>query len=435
MVLLALTFIPRLLSLPPQFCTPWFLGWYLRRFFRWDKPENRCDRGRYFPILVHGPWFIFMGALLLTAIILSFETGAYLLAGFVISYVLFLPAGFWAISRFFIMRIQNPQKRNKGRSLLDMALIILVSVGFFFSTSVAGRELGGVYVVGVLLCMCLLIGFYVPVIRDRDFPPPRTHEQCIAFHCKSVCYKVVQTARVGLFLSIFLLLSLILVMRTAPPNLTPPYSGKSLLPKNSTSLHSAGLPSSSSGPVPYPFCSYSIHGLSVLDMAYISYAAYLSPTSEVYDYVAENVQYPGNLDIKALNLTNVFGVRYAPTVYQLTDERAKLIIVAVRGTEEIFDFFQDLDVWSEAIMVQFASSLSPLYASPILQPFMDKFIGTAAHLVESLSILKNLLIHGGRATMPNRYYYDQLYSYMQDNVLNRPGIDRFKIIMTGHSLG
>lgn len=293
-----------------------------------------------------------MGALLLAAIILSFETGAYLLAGFVIAYVLLLPAGFWAISRFIIMKIQNPKKRDKGRSLLDMVLILLVSVGFFFSTTVAGRELGGVYVVGVLLCMCLLIGFYVPVIRDRDFPPPRTHEQCIAFHCKSVCYKVVQTARVGLFLSIFLLLSLILVMRTAPPNLTPPYSGKSATPRNSTALHSSGLPSSS-GPVPYPFCSYSIHGLSVLDMAYISYAAYLSPTSEVYDFVAENVQYPGNLNIKALNLTHVFGVRYAPTVYQLTDERAKLIIVAVRGTEEIFDFFQDLVSLLELVFIFF----------------------------------------------------------------------------------
>lgn len=120
---------------------------------------------------------------------------------------------------------------------------------------------------------------------------------------------------------------------------------------------------------------------------------------------------------------------YLPSILQLQDDKAKVsqhtrsppppnqagtltpqvhggvlwgvvqvLVLSTRGTDEVFDLFQDLDAWCEALVVQTAAYLFPLYGSPIFQPYMDKFVGTSSNLVEALSILK--VYHSPLACLP-----------------------------------
>jgi hypothetical protein len=66
----------------------------------------------------------------------------------------------------------------------------------------------------------------------------------------------------------------------------------------------------------------------------------------------------------------------------------QVLVYATRGTDEVFDLFQDLDGWCEALVIQTASYLFPLYGSPIFQPMMKNFVGSTHHLVQALSSMK-----------------------------------------------
>lgn len=113
------------------------------------------------------------------------------------------------------------------------------------------------------------------------------------------------------------------------------------------------------------------------------------------------------------------------------------------------DLFQDLDLYSEALVIQISTSLFPLYASPLFQSLLNKFVGTDYHLVEALTQLKDSLLNrpaqrhnkdrtattGAMATLDSRLYYKQLENYIRDEILPNPRYANYQFLLTGHSLG
>jgi hypothetical protein len=113
------------------------------------------------------------------------------------------------------------------------------------------------------------------------------------------------------------------------------------------------------------------------------------------------------------------------------------------------DLFQDLDLYSEALVIQISTSLFPLYASPYFNKLLDKFVGTDFHLVEAITQLKDALLNrqprkkgaartastGAMATPESRLYYRQLETYIRDEVLPSQRYQGYQFLLTGHSLG
>jgi hypothetical protein len=146
-------------------------------------------------------------------------------------------------------------------------------------------------------------------------------------------------------------------------------------------------------------------------------------TAELQTYLVENV--PRH---QFRNVTLVDLGQYGPVTYLFDLPHSKVLLWGIRGTNALFDLFQDLDAYSEAILIQLCTSLFPLYASPIFQPLLNKFVGTSYHLVETLATLKDVLLNRkqgsqmeitnkrkpgtrpgqGEATAGMRYYYDAL---------------------------
>lgn len=89
--------------------------------------------------------------------------------------------------------------------------------------------------------------------------------------------------------------------------------------------------------------------------------------------------------------------KYAPTVYQLTDEAARVMVISVRGTTSKYDWVQNADVWSEGVAVQIYRSLLPLSSLPVvLGPTIDKLIGTAPRLVRAVAWGEDVILARAR---------------------------------------
>lgn len=167
--------------------------------------------------------------------------------------------------------------------------------------------------------------------------------------------------------------------------------------------------------------------MTVLDLAHVSNAAYMD-APELQNYLVENV--PRH---RFSNVTLVDLGQYGPVTYLFDLPHSKVLLWGIRGTNALFDLFQDLDAYSEAILIQLCTSLFPLYASPIFQPLLNKFVGTSYHLVEALATLKDVLLNRQQgsqmeitnkrkeetrpgqeqATAGKRYYYDALGESMR----------------------
>lgn len=107
------------------------------------------------------------------------------------------------------------------------------------------------------------------------------------------------------------------------------------------------------------------------------------------------------------------------------------------------------------MVIQISTSLFPLYASPIFQNILNKFVGTDYHLVEALTQLKDALLNrpaqrakagqggsaprtattGAMATPDSRLYYKQLEWYVREEILPDPRYANYQFLLTGHSLG
>lgn len=108
-----------------------------------------------------------------------------------------------------------------------------------------------------------------------------------------------------------------------------------------------------------------------------------------------------------------------------------------------------MDLYSEALVIQISTSLFPLYASPLFQSLLNKFVGTDYHLVEALTQLKDSLLNrpaqrqkdartattGAMPTVESRLYYKQLETYITEQILPDPRFADYQFLLTGHSLG
>lgn len=202
----------------------------------------------------------------------------------------------------------------------------------------------------VLLANLATLMAHFPAIRDREYPPPKDHREGLAFHTKAMTHTIISMARGWAFVSILFVLALVLAMRTVPNKTGGSYTPKARSPhhpiNNGTSSLSTGLQEGSDGgKQPYPFCGASYAGLSVLELAHISNAAYME-IDEAKEYIDEYIPHK-DFQITLLDLAKEYGVAYGPITYQLKDTMSKSLVFAIRGTNEVFDLYQDLDVWME----------------------------------------------------------------------------------------
>jgi len=417
--------------------TPWHIGWYSLHWWS-GITGRRLDESPYFPLLVTLPWTL----LLLTTLVLLAYTAlsvrAYVLFGFIISYYMAVPL-LHAICARLVVIYCSPV----GLLALDVALTLLLVAGFLLCLSLASYYLGVAVIVVILLSNGLVLLAHVPAIRDRQLPPPRTHEEGLAFHTKARTHTIITTARKWGFASILFLLVLVLSLRTVPENyqqahaaysaardharnplLKPSHLSPSSSPGDAASAAAEAAVDTAQAPQPYAFClqTFSRDRLTVLDLAHVSNAAYMD-SAELRSYLVENVPRHRFTNISLVDLG-----QYGPVTYLFDLPHSKVLLWGIRGTDALFDLFQDLDAYSEAILIQLCTSLFPLYASPIFQPLLNKFVGTSYHLVETLATLKDVLLNRqqgsqmeitnkgkpgtrpgqGEAAAGMRYYYDAL---------------------------
>ncbi len=313
-------------------------------------------------------------------------------------------------------------------------------------TLVASYYLGFAIIVVILLANVLTLMAHVPAIRDRQLPPPRTHEEALAFHTKARTHTIITTARKWGYASMVFLLVLILSLRTVPDIYQKAHDQYRATRHHQGPRHPpVAVPGerADAAPQPYAFCeqTYSRDRLSVLDLAHVSNAAYMEE-EDLKAYLVEEIPRHHFTNVSKLDLGN-----YGPVTYLFDLPKTKVLVFGVRGTNEVFDLYQDLDSYSEAILIQLTTSLFPLYASPIFQNVLNKLVGTSYHLVEALSFLKDILLNrqrgsnqgemtkGRRSSSVTRYYYDALSTYVQETILANPYYGDYQLLFTGHSLG
>lgn len=412
--------------------TPWHLGWYCVQWCGGGRSGARLDERRCFPTIVSLPWTL----LLLSALILLAYTAvsvrAYVLFAFIISYFMAVPLLHAVLARLIALYCSPV-----GLLALDVALTLCLVTGFLLCLSLASYYLGAAVIVVILLSNCLVLLAHIPAIRDRKLPPPRTHEEGLAFHTKARTHAIVTTARKWTFASIIFLLLLVLTLRTVPENYQAAHAAyraargswkRPPSPANHRSNDTAPRSDVVQAPQPYAFCeqTFSRDRLSVLDLAHVSNAAYMEQ-AELQSYLAEHVPRHHFSNVSLVDLG-----QYGPVTYMFDLPHSRVLVWGIRGTNALFDLFQDLDAYSEAILIQLCTSLFPLYASPMFQPLLNKFVGTPSHLVETLATLKGVLLNhhlGGQRFSDSRstgsshgteavgnavrYYYDALSKFVR----------------------
>jgi hypothetical protein len=240
---------------------------------------------------------------------------------------------------------------------LDLILTVIIVTGFLLSLSVASYYLGVAIIIVIVVANFLVVLAHVPAIRDRRCPPPRTHDEGLAFHTKACTHTIITTARKWGFASILFLLILVLSLRTVPQNYES--ANESYMaaraanrlhqlphPHTRKHTHTHTDPFTISPPQPYAFCeqTFSRDRLTVLDLAHVSNAAYMQE-EELRDYLAEHVS-----RLQYSNITLLKFDEYGPVTYMFDLERSKVLLFGIRGTNSVFDLFQDVDVFSEALV-------------------------------------------------------------------------------------
>lgn len=410
--------------------TPWHLGWYCVQWCGGGRSGARLDERRCFPTIVSLPWTLLLLSALLLLAYTAVSVRAYVLFAFIISYFMAVPLLLAVVARLIALYCSPA-----GLLALDVALTLCLVTGFLLCLSLASYYLGAAVIVVILLSNCLVLLAHIPAIRDRKLPPPRTHEEGLAFHTKARTYAIVTTARKWTFASIIFLLLLVLTLRTVPENYQAAHAAyraargswkRPPSPAYHRSNDTAPRSDAVQAPQPYAFCeqTFSRDRLSVLDLAHVSNAAYMEQ-AELQSYLAEHVPRHHFSNVSLVDLG-----QYGPVTYMFDLPHSRVLLWGIRGTNALFDLFQDLDAYSEAILIQLCTSLFPLYASPMFQPLLNKFVGTPSHLVETLATLKGVLLNhhlGGQRFSDSRstgsshgteavgnavrYYYDALSKF------------------------
>lgn len=218
--------------------TPWYLGWYIRRWFCGGSgggggggARGRCRSANATQCCVALPWTLLLVMMLLTLAIVAVSVKAYLLCGFVVVFFLLLPLLYHLLARTI-------HSSFMGLLLVDLVLIVAFTGAFLLSLSVASYYLGYVRatmphvinptshltplpfpphptttpqpVLIIILAANLLTHLaHVPAIRDRPCPPPQDHAQSLAFNAKRVTHRIITTARAWSWASIIILLVLV----------------------------------------------------------------------------------------------------------------------------------------------------------------------------------------------------------------------------------
>lgn len=125
--------------------TPWYLGWYVRRWFCGGHAHGsggggsgsggRCRSGNATQCCVALPWTLLLVVMLLTLAIVAVSVKAYLLCGFVVVFFLLLPLLYHLLARTI-------HSSFMGLLLVDLLLIVVFSGAFLLSLSVASYYLG-----------------------------------------------------------------------------------------------------------------------------------------------------------------------------------------------------------------------------------------------------------------------------------------------------
>ena len=297
-----------------RWCTPWFLGHYLS-----------LRDGRFLRTMVRAPWILALLALVGFTVGVSAVIGAWGLLTCITLYFLVLPCSFWLISQW-VASGAHSQRRRRRKALTDLTLAFVVVIAFSTAVISAGLYIGYGYCLIVTLAALVTFLIHLPAIRDQQVPPPRGHQQARAFYVKSICYRIIWTARQGAFSSYILILILVLLLKTVPQDQVDKSSITSHKAPPMPGYHSSGTPytSSTSSFVRYPLCDLDFTGLSVLDFGAFSWAAYLDPPDEAQKYVDEQVNPQFKFVAQLLDIAGDSGLPYGPITYQFTDHTAKV---------------------------------------------------------------------------------------------------------------
>lgn len=167
----------------------------------------------------------------------------------------------------------------------------------------------------------------------------------------------------------------------------------------------------------YPICgkTWSSLKLNVADLAFLANLAYqidkekmVELNNTVNDYFRQ----------RALRWNVTFmSASSNPTFYHLFEERARVHVIGIRGTQDtVGDWFENLKIWSEIATYQVMAVALPVQKFPL------EFI---SYYVNAASFLERILHHNE----PN-YYFKAIESYVTG--INR---NQSEVLLVGHSLG
>lgn len=162
--------------------TPWYLGWYVRRWFCGGGGScgGRCRSANATQCCVALPWTLLLVVMLLTLAIVAVSVKAYLLCGFVVVFFLLLPLLYHLLARTI-------HSSFMGLLLVDLLLIVVFTGAFLLSLSVASYYLGYVRVTHLIYRLarpaCLNIS------SQPTSPPPSYNTTMAHSRCSSSSWR------------------------------------------------------------------------------------------------------------------------------------------------------------------------------------------------------------------------------------------------------
>eukprot|EP00466_Bigelowiella_natans_P017348 jgi/Bigna1/83550/fgenesh1_pg.110_\ len=185
----------------------------------------------------------------------------------------------------------------------------------------------------------------------------------------------------------------------------------------------------------YGICQKDWYGLSALELGEIARISYEIPSYSSEESLRETIsnmtQYLNNFLCSPLALVEprppFNRVQYCPFSVEMVSSSppffahikgGNLNVIAIRGSADVLDFFEDFQVWSEIGTLQLVSFIVPLYH---LWPV--RLAAQYAWLVD-LAFQKDMYVRGVERYMHNA------------GLIDYKGKDPFKrVLLTGHSLG
>lgn len=166
----------------------------------------------------------------------------------------------------------------------------------------------------------------------------------------------------------------------------------------------------------YPICgnTWTPLRLSVADVAYLSYVAYLENWNRQHLNQTINSYFRGHgtkWNVSYISEEN-------PRFYHVYESTKGIDIVGICGTKNTSEWIENLKLWSEIISYQVTSMALPVQQMP--QNFMTSFVSAA-------SFLERLLHHNHRD-----FTTASIESYLKEHVINRT---THHVLLTGHSMG